>query len=76
MVYNRCLAQRLGMTVDSGVSTVIALEKCVPKPFACILLPEDGQNNVRTQKQNRLYNRCNGKKIDADLGSMARLAAT
>ena len=50
---------------------VVAPEKCVSKSFAGILLSEDGQNNVRTQKQNRLYNRCNGKKIDADLGSMA-----
>jgi hypothetical protein len=55
---------------------VVALGKCVSKSLARILLSEDGQNNVRTQKQNGLYNRCNGKKIDADLGSMGRLAAT
>jgi len=64
------------MTAIPVVPTVDALGKCVPKSLARILLSEDGQNNVRTQKQNGLYNRCNGKKIDADLGSMARLVGT
>lgn len=58
------------------IASVVELEKRVSKPFAGILLPEDAQNNARTQKQNRLYNRCNGKKIEADLGSMACLAVT